>query len=133
MGYASKKFFGHTHYGISTVAAVLYAIAWMLGNQVRADSNEQFVLPAVIVTAQRAAESVAMLDPVLVTAAREPTAERYTMLDPVFVFASRDVGAAGSADEPSAILAASHSQAGTPRTKSFFGTMRSWVVNALIK
>lgn len=132
MGHASKKIFSHTHYGVSTVAAVLYAIAWLLGNQVRADVGApSTVLPAVVVTAQRMVESVATLDAVTVTAKRETAVERFAMLDPVFVFASRDVSADAQAQP--AVLAASHASVSAPRTKGFVATARAWLVGALLK
>jgi hypothetical protein len=134
MGHASKKIFSHTHYGVSTVAAVLYAIAWMLGNQVRADAgDEAIVLPAVFVSAPRLVESAATLDPVTVTATRESDAVHYAMLDPVFVFASRDVESADVSVQPAVLTATSASMAGAPRNRGFVSNLRSWMVNALLQ
>ena len=133
MGHASKKIFSHTHYGVSTVAAVVYAIAWMLGNQVRADVvEESIVLPAVFVSAPRLVESAATLDPVTVTATRDSDA-RYATLDPVFVFASREVESADTSAEPAALTATSVSSVGAPRKKGFVSNLRSWMVNALLQ
>jgi len=92
MSNVSNKVFSHTHYGVSTVAAVLYAIAWILGNQVRAEPGVASpVLSAVVVTASRAIASVSTLEPVVVTGYRSQDQTRYAMLAPVIVRAAREV------------------------------------------
>lgn len=134
MGHASKKIFSHTHYGISTVAAVLYAIAWLLGNQVRADvRTPSTVLPAVVVTAQRMVESVATLDAVTVTAKRESAVERFVTLEPVYVFASRDSATGDAYPQPAVLTASNIAMESAPRKKGFVSRVRAWMVNALLK
>ena len=79
----------HTHYAVSTAAAVVYALVWLLTNGAHAEGTRdqsvvrqtEYVMPAVVVTAYEnllpavevvaKRESVAVLDAVVVTAKRE--------------------------------------------------------------
>jgi hypothetical protein len=65
-----SKLFTPTHYGLSTVAALIYAMVWLVGARtqagVPAPTQIVAVMDAVVVTAHR----VPVLEPVVVTANR---------------------------------------------------------------
>jgi len=130
MSNVNSKVFSHTHYGLSTVAAVLYGIAWLMGTRVHAEAvNEPTVLPAVIVTAQRAVPAV--LDPIVVVAQR-PQTERYATLDPVVVTAKRDNASAQSAILIGTLPVASTAKPKAQR-KTVVAQVRNWVAASLLK
>jgi hypothetical protein len=141
MSQASNKFFTHTHYGVSTVAAVLYAIVWLLGNQVHAEVGaETRMLPAVVVTAQRASATTTMLDPVVVVGHRDQSQARFAMLPPVIVTASRDVATASTmrptafaASAPAISAVAAEAASHTTRSKGVIAKVRYWFASASIK
>ncbi len=140
MSNVSNKVFSHTHYGVSTVAAVLYAIAWLLGNQVRAEVGvNTVVLPAVIVTAQRPITTVATLEPVVVVGYRSQIQAHIAMLAPVIVSASRDASSVNAPTMKPAVLTSSlpvvsaSNVASTPRSKGLVAKVSNWVLGALLK
>ena len=138
MSNVSNKVFSHTHYGVSTIAAVLYAIAWLLGNQVRAaDDTSMAVLPALVVTGHQIV--TATLEPVIVTGYRPQAASQYAMLSPVIVRASRNSEhAEGPTMQPAVatgsfpVVSASRVDS-TGRSKGVIAKVRNWVVSALLK
>jgi hypothetical protein len=135
MSNVSNKVFSHTHYGVSTVAAVLYAIAWLLGNQVRAEvATDTAVLPALVVTGHRI---MATLEPIVVTGHRTQETTRYAMLAPVIVHASRDAASVAGSVQPavmtSSLPVVSASSDSTPRGKGLLAKVSNWVVSALLK
>jgi hypothetical protein len=135
MSNVSNKVFSHTHNGVSTIAAVVYAIAWLLGNQVRAEvTTETAVLPALVVTGHRI---VATLDPIVVTGHRSEVSTRYATLAPVIVHASRDVGSVAGSVQPAVMTSSlpviSASSDSTPRGKGLIAKVSNWVVSALLR
>ena len=124
-----------THYGLSTAAAVLYAIGWLLASRVQAEvSTDQPMLQAVVVTAQREVP-VAKLAPVVVVASREVS---YATLSPVVVSASRDVYTANAPTlQPAVYTSAkplvSVASADVGKKKGVVARMRTWLAAALIK
>ena len=140
MSNVSSKVFSHTHYGVSTVAAVLYAIAWLLGNQVRAEVGvNAVVLPAVIVTAQRPITTVATLDPLVVVGYRSKVQAHIAMLAPVIVSASRDATRVDAPTIQPAVLTSSlpivsaGNTDSTLRSKGLIAKVSNWVLGALLK
>lgn len=99
----ASKLFDQMHYGVSTLAAVLYAMGWALMNQVHAQDANQAMLPAVVVSASRTMPEQVTLEPVVVSAVRERPAN-YTMLEPVVVLAVRDAAALAQRESPSPVV-----------------------------
>jgi hypothetical protein len=131
MSKAASKIFSHTHYAVSTVAAVLYGVAWLLGNNVRAQNPlEPAMLSPVVVTAKR--EPI-VLDAIVVTAKRA-LPEQVAMLAPVYVTASRDarVDAAERETVASAGMPFIASNDAQPRV-GVVRKARNWVLATLMK
>jgi hypothetical protein len=117
----------HTHYTVSTAAAVVYALVWLLSNGAHAEtSNRQaaFVLPPVVVTAYPN-----LMPEVVVVGKREPR-ETVAVLDAVVVTAKRDNDtrvAAIAAGNSAPIASASGTRVGS------FAKVRNWFRATLAK
>src|SRR5262245_61966086 len=110
----------NTHYAVSTFAAVVYALVWLLTSGAHAatpsapEQAEQITLPAVVVSASR------IVLPEVVVAAKREMQVAVAMLEPVVVVGSRESGQTRIA--------------ANDRTKTGVGAkFRSWFRAALAK
>jgi hypothetical protein len=137
MSNVSNKVFSHTHYGVSTIAAVLYACAWLLGNQVRAEiASDTAVLPAIVVTGHQLVTTT--LAPIVVTGYRTHETERYATLAPVIVHATRDTASVVASTVRPVVATTgfpivSASSDSAPRGKGLIAKARNWLASALLK
>jgi len=111
----------NTHYAVSTFAAVLYALIWLLANGAHAEGTQSApiaTLPAIVVTAYRPA----VLSELVVVGYREGT---IATLDPVVVMAQR---------EPEQRVAATvRSKDKSGSRGGYFARVRNWFGGALLK
>ncbi len=80
-----------THYAVSTFAAVVYAVVWLLASGAHAESKvqaEYTVLPELIVTGHRS-DNYAMLPAIVVEGVRDTVAST-VVLDPIVVTGQQD-------------------------------------------
>ncbi|HTE42154.1 MAG TPA: hypothetical protein VK629_15115 [Steroidobacteraceae bacterium] len=96
MNKVTAKVLNPTHYSVSTAAAVVYALVWLLGTRTEAEVPQApmqtaAVLEAVVVTAKQDI----MLDAVIVTAKAERVA---ATLAPVIVAAKLEPGSRNSSN-----------------------------------
>lgn len=109
------------HYALSTFAAVLCALVWLLANRAHAEDAKLPVatLPAIVVTAYR---PPAVLPKVVVVGYRETAT---ATLDPVVVTARREPEQQVAANVRSKDKSGSHG--------GYFARVRHWFNGALLK
>ncbi|MBC7982332.1 MAG: hypothetical protein H7Y02_00605 [Candidatus Obscuribacterales bacterium] len=125
MSNAINKLFGPSHYAVSTVAAVAYAVLWLVS--ARANPTTEYpVLEAVVVTAKRDIQNTALLAPVVVKASRDLNVS-VALLDEVVVVGYRKV-AMNDGDVRGGGVTQSPAQ-----QRPWFTKAHHWIVSALLK
>jgi hypothetical protein len=116
----------NTHYMVSTFAAVLYALVWMLSNGVHAEnavvSSARTVLEPIYVTAN----APARLAPIVVVGTRDASMTVET-LEAIVVTGKQDAERVAVNGYGSPITAATSARVG------YIAKVRSWVRSALAK
>ena len=115
----------NTHYAVSTFAAVVYGLVWLLANRAHAETPVAAAMPEVLVTAKREIPQTEIPE-VIVWGKRETAAP--TAMEEIVVTAKRE-----SANDARIAAVSGASAVTTKASAGWFSQARQWVRSTLLK
>lgn len=115
----------NTHYAVSTFAAVVYGLVWLLSNRAHAEMTVEAAMPEVLVTAKRELPQTDMPE-VIVWGKRETAAP--TAMEEIVVTAKRE-----NASDQRIAANASSTHGVTSKAADWMSKTGHWFRTALLK
>jgi hypothetical protein len=117
----------NTHYAVSTFAAIVYAVVWLMANDARAaaSTTAQETLPEVVITASRDLA----LPEFVISAQREPAARSAAVLGEVVIYGRRE----SAVGEKVASAVSSTPIKASAKGGTWISKARHWLQSALLK
>jgi hypothetical protein len=115
----------NTHYAVSTFAAVVYGLVWLLATRAHAEMSIEAAMPEVLVTAKRELPATDMPE-VIVWGKREVAVP--TPMEEIVVSAKRE-----TTTDPRIAANTSTTHSATAKAADWMSRTRHWLRTALLK